>query len=177
MTDEFTPRLGRLRDRGRGGDLRFAQQLKKAAARLGRPPGKTRFSGAGLGRGGASARALEMRGRRLANFRMRRVIVKTHISRAPKGGGTGALKAHLGYVQRDGLERDGSGGVLDKRGDRTECGRVTDQEVWKVFEEQTLSAKLMETRAEMHARIYGAFRSLPAIRKAFSSIKLAACST
>lgn len=115
MTDDFTPRLGRIRDRGRGGDLRFAQQLKKAAARLGRPPGKTRFTGAGLGRGGASARALETRGQHLPGYRMRRVIVKTHISRAPRGGATGALKAHLGYIQRDGVERDGSGGEVYAR--------------------------------------------------------------
>ncbi|MFN4024162.1 MAG: DUF3363 domain-containing protein [Hyphomonas sp.] len=46
---------------------------------------------------------------------MRRVIVKTHISKAPKGGATGALKAHLGYIQRDGVERGGSGGELYSR--------------------------------------------------------------
>lgn len=46
---------------------------------------------------------------------MRRVIVKTHVSRAPKGEGTGALKAYLGYIRRDGVERDGSGGELYAR--------------------------------------------------------------
>lgn len=115
MTDEFTPRLGWLGDRGRGGTSRYSKQVRQAAARLGRKAGKARFSGAGLGRGGASARALEMRGRKLPAFRMRRVIVKTHVSRAPRGGGGGALKAHLGYIQRDGVERDGSGGELYTR--------------------------------------------------------------
>jgi type IV secretory pathway VirD2 relaxase len=115
MTDEFTPRLGRLGDRGRGGTSRYSKQVRQAVARLGRRAGKARFSGAGLGRGGASARALEMRGQRLPAFRMRRVIVKTHVSRAPRGGGGGALNAHLGYIQRDGVERDGSGGELYTR--------------------------------------------------------------
>ncbi|MBA4228684.1 MAG: conjugal transfer protein TraI [Hyphomonas sp.] len=115
MTDEFTPRLGRLGDRGRGGTSRYSKRVRQAAARLGRKTGKARFSGAGLGRGGASARTLEMRGQRMASFRMRRVIVKTHVSRAPRGGGGGALKAHLGYIQRDGVERDGSGGDLYTR--------------------------------------------------------------
>lgn len=115
MTDDFTPRLGRLGDRGRGGTSRYSKQVRRAAAKLGRKAGKARFTGAGLGRGGASARALEMRGQRLPAFRMRRVIVKTHVSRAPRGGGGGALKAHFGYIQRDGVERDGSGGELYTR--------------------------------------------------------------
>ncbi len=79
MTDEFEPWLGRIGDRGRGGERLFKRKLRQAAARLGRLPGKTRFTGAGLWRGGASARALEMRGQRLPGYRMRRVIVKTHI--------------------------------------------------------------------------------------------------
>ena len=112
MTDEFEPWLGRIGDRGRGGERLFKQKFRQAAARLGRLPGKTRFTGAGIGRGGASARAFEMRGQRMPAYRMQRVIVKTHISRAPKGGGTGALRAHLGYIQRDGVERGGSGGEL-----------------------------------------------------------------
>ncbi|MBA3070230.1 MAG: DUF3363 domain-containing protein [Hyphomonas sp.] len=115
MTDEFEPRLGRIGDRARRGDQQFAKQLKKAAARLGRKSGKARFSGAGIGRGGASARSIEMRTQRLPRFRMRRVIVKTHVSRSPRGGGAGALKAHLGYIQRDGVERDGSGGQIYTR--------------------------------------------------------------
>ncbi|MDP3458655.1 MAG: DUF3363 domain-containing protein [Hyphomonas sp.] len=56
-----------------------------------------------------------MRTQRLPRFRMRRVIVKTHVSRSPRGGGAGALKAHLGYIQRDGVERDGSGGQIYTR--------------------------------------------------------------
>lgn len=112
MTDDLTPRLGRIGDRGRPGGKPFSKRLRQAAARLGRKPAKTVFNGSGIGRGGASARSIEMRGRNLPAHRMRRVIVKVHVARAPRGGGTGALKAHLGYMQRDGVERDGSGGQL-----------------------------------------------------------------
>lgn len=115
MTDEFTPRLGRIGDRGRTSEPLFSKRLRKAAARLGRKSGNARFTGVGIGHGGASARSMEMRAQRLSASRMRRVIVKTHVSRAPRGGGAGALKAHLGYIQRDGVERDGSGGQLYTR--------------------------------------------------------------
>ena len=46
---------------------------------------------------------------------MRRVTVKVHIARVKSGAGSGALAAHLRYVQRDGVERDGSGGMLYDR--------------------------------------------------------------
>jgi len=115
LTDEFTPRLGRIGDRGRKGHLLFKKRARKAAARLGRKSANARFNGAGIGRGGASARSLEIRSQRLPAFRLRRVVVKAHIARAPRGGGAGALKAHLGYIQRDGVERDGSGGQLYTR--------------------------------------------------------------
>lgn len=112
MTDEFTPRLGRIGDRGRRGHLLFKKHARKAEARLGGKTRKVRFTGADIGRGGASARSLEFRSQRLPASRMRRVVVKAHVARAPRGGGAGALKAHLGYIQRDGVERDGSGGQL-----------------------------------------------------------------
>jgi type IV secretory pathway VirD2 relaxase len=115
MTDEFEPRLGRIGDRGRVGEAWFAKRVRKAAARLGRRSETPGFSGARIGRGGASCRALEMRPPGVPAYRMRRVIVKTYISRAGQRGGTGALKAHLGYIQRDGVERDGSGGQLYTR--------------------------------------------------------------
>ncbi len=115
MTDEFEPRLGRIGDRGRKGHLLFKKRARKAEARLGRKSRKARFTGVGIARGGASARSLEFRSQRLPSFRLRRVVVKAHIARAPRGGGAGALKAHLGYIQRDGVERDGSGGQLYTR--------------------------------------------------------------
>ncbi|MFN7056873.1 DUF3363 domain-containing protein [Hyphomonas sp.] len=115
MTDEFTPRLGRIGDRGRTSGLLFKKRARKSEARLGRKSQKVQFTGADIGRGGASARSLEVRSQRLPAFRLRRVVVKAHLARAPRGGGAGALKAHLGYIQRDGVERDGSGGQLYSR--------------------------------------------------------------
>ena len=48
----------------------------------------------------------------MAAFRMRRVVVKFHIARAGRIAGNGAFRAHLHYIQRDGVERDGKGGEL-----------------------------------------------------------------
>ena len=41
--------------------------------------------------------------------------MKTHIARAGKGGGVGLFRAHLHYVQRDGVDREGRGGQLYTR--------------------------------------------------------------
>ena len=112
IDDDFTPRLGRIRDRGQTGGQRLSKRLRKAAARLG-PKGKnSRYSGRSLGRGSATAKQLEFQRRRIAAFRMRRVVVKFHIARAGRISGNGAFRAHLQYIQRDGVERDGKGGEL-----------------------------------------------------------------
>lgn len=112
MTDEFTPRLGRPRDNGRAGGQRFSKQVKRAAARLGRRPGRKGLSGTRLASGSPAARAFALRGGRASKFRMRRVVVKVHISRAASGMGRAAFSAHLRYIQRDGTDRDGRGGDL-----------------------------------------------------------------
>lgn len=112
IDDDFTPRLGRIRDRGQAGGQRLSKRLRKAATRLGRKGKTSRYSGRSLGRGSATARQLEFQRRRIAAFRMRRVVVKFHISRAGRIAGNGAFRAHLHYIQRDGVERDGKGGEL-----------------------------------------------------------------
>lgn len=112
IDDDFTPRLGRIGDRGQAGGQRLSKRLRRAAARLG-PKGKTsRYSGRSLGRGSATARQLEFQRSRIAAFRMRRVVVKFHIARAGRLAGNGSFRAHLHYIQRDGVERDGKGGEL-----------------------------------------------------------------
>ncbi|MEH6743291.1 MAG: DUF3363 domain-containing protein [Hyphomonas sp.] len=45
---------------------------------------------------------------------MRRVIVKVHIARA-RGAGPGLFRAHVSYLQRDGVDREGEGGILYDR--------------------------------------------------------------
>ncbi|WP_291079130.1 DUF3363 domain-containing protein [Hyphomonas sp.] len=57
----------------------------------------------------------------LARMRMRRVVVKVHIARAGKVGGKGLFRAHLKYLQRDGVDRDGKGGELYSK-DRENVG-------------------------------------------------------
>lgn len=115
VEDDFTPRLGKLKDRGRGGIKRAGSNVRKAAAKQGPRKRRTGFKGSRIGRArGAVPHAVRSR-RGLSARQMRRVTVKVHIARVKSGAGSGALAAHLRYVQRDGVERDGSGGMLYDR--------------------------------------------------------------
>lgn len=109
-SDDFTPRLGRPRDRGGA----YGTKLRKAVGKQAKRGVKRAFSGAQIGRGSAAGRAASFRRHPFAVFRMRRVVVKTHIARAAKGIGQAAFRAHLKYIQRDGVERDGPDG--ERRG-------------------------------------------------------------
>ena len=111
----LTPRLGRIRDQGRAGSRQARRQILRAAARLRTRQRKPRFSGARIGRG----TAVKFEASKLPAFRMRRIVVKVHIARAKGKGGAGAFRAHLNYLQRDGVERDGTGGDLYTRDGQT----------------------------------------------------------
>ncbi len=113
--DDLTPRLGRIRDIGGSGGKRIARQIKRAAKQLGTPRSSSRFTGRQSGRGSAKARQFAFQRQRLAASRMRRVMVKVHIARGVRGGGIGAFRAHVSYIQRDGVDRDGIGGELYTR--------------------------------------------------------------
>ena len=106
--DEFEPRLGRMRGRG---EARYLNRVVKAARRAGMKTGRRgRFDGSRIGRGASIARVLRSRDR-LSTFRSRRVIVK--IRPVGLGGkGLGGAKAHLRYIQRDGVTREGEPGTL-----------------------------------------------------------------
>jgi type IV secretory pathway VirD2 relaxase len=114
--DEFTPRLGRMR--GKAGESRYLSQVMKAAARAGKRVGaagrRAGFNGSRIGRGASVARVLRF-GDRFAGFRARRVIVKTRLVMLAGKGMSGA-RAHLGYIQRDGVTRDGAPGALYSEG-------------------------------------------------------------
>ena len=107
---EFHPKLGRLKSRERAPKLFVAQVLAAAelAGHVGRSwpvrssAGHTR---AARGRGPRAAwRAAE---RRLYGNRARRVIVKARIVR--KGfRAAGAVRAHLSYLRREGVTKDGA---------------------------------------------------------------------
>jgi type IV secretory pathway VirD2 relaxase len=108
---ELHPRLGRLhKGRERWPKLFVAQVLAAAqlAGHVGRSwPGRSpaHHLRAGRGRGGMAAlRAAE---RRLYGNRARRVIVKARIVRQGFRG-TSAVRAHLSYLKRDGVTKDGA---------------------------------------------------------------------
>lgn len=107
--DEFEPRLGRMR--GRGKEPSYLGRVVKAARRAGIRTGKRgRYDGSRIGRGASIARVLRSRDR-LGAFRSRRVIVKMRpVTLAGKG--MGGARAHLSYIQRDGVTREGQPGEL-----------------------------------------------------------------
>ena len=106
--DEFEPRLGRI---GRGKDTRYLNKVVKAAKRAGMKTGRRgHFDGSRIGRGASIARVLRSRDR-LGVFRARRVIVKMRPVTL-RGKGIGGARAHLSYIQRDGVTREGEPGAL-----------------------------------------------------------------
>ena len=107
--DEFTPRLGRIGDRGAAAGKRYSARIRRSIAKLSKSS-RPRFSGAQIGRGTAAGRAASFRAHPFAKFRMRRVVVKVHIARAAKGIGKAAFTAHVKYIQRDGVDRAGPDG-------------------------------------------------------------------
>ena len=134
--DEFTPKLGRPGDRGGAAGKRFASRVKRAVKRLAKPKGKAGFSGVRSGRGVAAARIAEMRRSPFAKFRMRRVVVKVHIARAAQGIGKAAFRAHVKYIQRDGVDRAEGG---DDYSDERRAGRLYSKDADRLDDESFLA--------------------------------------
>ncbi|MFC0104428.1 relaxase/mobilization nuclease RlxS [Sphingopyxis terrae] len=106
--EEFAPRLGRIG--GRGKEARYLALVVKATRRLGKGVAKRgRFDGSRIGRGASIARVLRSRSRE--SIRSRRVVVKFRLAKLA-GSGLGGAKAHLRYIQRDGVTREGAPGAL-----------------------------------------------------------------
>ena len=145
--DEFTPRLGHLRDVGAAGGRRFKSQLTRAAKRLSSSTGKTAFSGAQIARGSGAGRASQFRQSPYPKFRMRRVVVKVHIARATRGLGPAAFRAHLRYIQRDGVDRNGEGGEL--------YGRDADRIDGSGFEERSAADRHNTGHSHTHIVVRG----------------------
>lgn len=113
--DEIEPRLGKQRHtpirRGRSymsqilKAANLAGGIKSAGSRGGRFHGNR--SGVGIGVG----RVLSSRDR-FSAFRQRRVLVKSRIVRLDRTKGMDAARAHLRYIQRDGVTREGAPGQL-----------------------------------------------------------------
>ncbi|MER8785795.1 relaxase/mobilization nuclease and DUF3363 domain-containing protein [Mesorhizobium sp. M1006] len=109
--EEFKPRLGKIGSRGSKAGKRFAGQVRAAINRAGGRTGRGgRFTGSRIGRGGAAAAVLGARDRHAA-FRQRRVMVKARVVKLA-GKGVEAARAHLRYLQRDGVTREGEAGEL-----------------------------------------------------------------
>ncbi|MER9015399.1 hypothetical protein NKH90_05230, partial [Mesorhizobium sp. M0898] len=138
-SDRFQVRTGRMRHGGAPGNSRtlpFVRQVEIAVRKQGGNPnriGASSSAGKGSGRfnargrGGKVASTLPKNGggwRQGGNgvrFRSRRVVVKARVVKLPgRGKGTGrgqkfvttskAVDAHLRYLQRDGVTRDGEKG-------------------------------------------------------------------
>jgi len=128
--DDLRVRPGRIGNRGGGKQKTFVHQVLRAAKRTGGEAG-------GWGRGGRSGRSGFGRGRssfgrsRLLGSQ-RRVLVKARVVRGRSLGARRApLTAHLSYLKRDGVARDGTKGQMfdaarDQADDRAFAERCRD---------------------------------------------------
>lgn len=118
--DDFELWLGRIGDRGRGSGKRFANRIRQAAQLAGGSPARgngRRFDGSRIGRGAGAGRVLSS-GPRVRGRTARRVVVKASIVKLGRKGLARAT-AHMRYLQRDGMTREGERGALySEREDR-----------------------------------------------------------
>jgi type IV secretory pathway VirD2 relaxase len=110
--NDFKPRLGRKRPQEGAGGRRYLALVLLAARRAGPSTGirNKRFDGSRIGRGAGIGRVLQG-GDRHSGARARRVVVKTRLVQL-FGRGLAGAGAHLRYIQRDGVTRDGAPGQL-----------------------------------------------------------------
>ncbi|WP_375778922.1 relaxase/mobilization nuclease domain-containing protein [Bradyrhizobium sp. ma5] len=110
--DDFRIRPGRIRSTRAPRTRPFLAQALKAAQKAGGISRGASSRGGKFGRG----RAASLAANRLLNSRARGVMVKARVVRRMRS--PGALRAHIGYLQRDGVTRDGARGKLfDAAGD------------------------------------------------------------
>lgn len=110
--DEFTPRLGRQRQRSGKKARRYLGRVVGAAIRSAEKGAirSRRFDGSRIGRGASMGRLLSSRDR-FDGLRARRAVVKSRLVRIGSKG-MPAARAHLRYIQRDGVTREGAPGEL-----------------------------------------------------------------
>ncbi len=109
MSDEFEPRLGRIGHTKSGRQKSFYRQVMDVAYKNGmRSKHRSSFTGQRIGRGsgwGTLASMSLMRGGQ------RRAVVKVRIAKL-KAGNLSAARAHMRYIQRDGVTLQGEPGQL-----------------------------------------------------------------
>jgi type IV secretory pathway VirD2 relaxase len=112
--DTFEPRLGRMRSQSGKRARKYLHRVLAAAslARGGVAMAGSggSFKGSRIALGAGVGRMLGARDR-FAAYRQRRVIVKTRLVRL-SGKGMDGARAHLRYIQRDGVTGDGRAGQL-----------------------------------------------------------------
>lgn len=110
-SDDFHPKLGRIRAKPGAKNQRYLnkviQTMRKASAGK-RKPGRSSFVGSRSGRGYSQAAALSARSFKPGR---RRVVVKARFTRFANGS-IASARAHLRYIQRDGVTREGDPGAL-----------------------------------------------------------------
>ncbi|MBR0803420.1 relaxase/mobilization nuclease and DUF3363 domain-containing protein [Bradyrhizobium japonicum] len=118
IDDEFDVKLGRIGNRKARRSTSYLRRVRQEASKAGAVArAGSSFTGGRIGRGHAQGTVLAGRGRSQGQ---RRVVVKARIVRI-KSGDTGAVRAHLRYVQRDGVTREGEPGELyDASNDRAD---------------------------------------------------------
>src|ERR1700736_1331820 len=101
--DDFHVRLGRVRNQGRGVNKPFVGRVLASAEKAGGVfPGRRRNAHSTFGRGRPAA---FLASSSLAD-RSRRVVVKARVVRQ-KAGALAPLSAHLSYLRRDGVSKEG----------------------------------------------------------------------
>lgn len=110
--DDFTPKLGRQRGKDGKKVVKYGGRILAAVRLAGTNTGvrSRRFDGSRIGRGASVGRLLSSRDR-LAGFRGRRAVVKASLIRLQGKAGQVA-RAHMRYIQRDGVTREGLPGEL-----------------------------------------------------------------
>ncbi len=114
--DDFEPKLEKIRSQGSKRGRKYLHRVLQATMLAGGRVGsgssapEAKFHGSQIGRGASIGRMLATRDR-YAAFRSRRVVVKSRIVKLAGNGIKGA-RAHLRYIQRDGVTRDGHLGEL-----------------------------------------------------------------
>ncbi|UWU66134.1 relaxase/mobilization nuclease RlxS [Bradyrhizobium sp. NC92] len=125
IDDEFDVKLGPIGNRRAKRATGYLRRVRQEAAKAGlRERAGSSFTGGRIGRGRAQGAMLAERGRSRGQ---RRVVVKARIVRI-KSDGLGAVRAHLRYVQRDGVTREAEPGELyDASNDRADGKSFTER--------------------------------------------------
>lgn len=112
MADDeaFEPKLGRIGARDRRRTRKYLHLVLAAANLAGKRRAPSAFRGNRIGRGSGVGRLLASRGAGSVLLR-RRVIIKSRIVRLTAKGLAGA-RAHMRYLKRDGVTREGQPGQL-----------------------------------------------------------------